>query len=177
MEEALYEHEAFIKKDDLDHDRLLQLKREIDAQRVARERKRVLHMLLESEVKMTKLKSIAATNQDLAADVLAFDGGREEYMRRIEHNEALGPERFEQDPKKHTPNFEKSGNEVRGRLEYDEAPYLHSSREGAKPFAGHAATSPKGTSEDWQVTDSQKRMAFRRVSNPKLGAPPRAGSR
>lgn len=157
LEEALYEHEAFIKKDDLDHDRLLQLKREIDAQRVARERKRVLHMLLESEVKMTKLKSIAATNQDLAADVLAFDGGREEYIKRRagEHNDDLRLEpRTEQDPKEHTPKFERSGNEVRGKLEYDQAPYLHSSREGAKPFAEHAAASSKGASEDWQVTGS-----------------------
>lgn len=122
LEEALDEHEAFIKKDDLDRNRLLQLKREIDAQRVARERKRVLHMLLESEVKMTKLKSIAATNQDLAVDVLAFDGGREEYTKRRagEYSEALRPEpQFEQDPKKLMPRFEKNGNELRGKLEYE----------------------------------------------------------
>ena len=59
----------------------------MEAQKLAKNRKRVMNMLLESEVKMTKLRSIAAYNDfngTPESDVLPFDGGvHEEEMMKM----------------------------------------------------------------------------------------------
>lgn len=151
-------------------------------------------MLLESEVKMTKLKSIAAADQD-PGDAVAFDGGRDEShesLRRkraggsalvdnLYYHKVLRPEpQFEQDVKKHTPRFEDSKSTLVGKLDYFYAPYKHSNRE-AKLLPQYPSTSSMGTSEDWQVADSQNRKKIiARICNNNLAdasAPLRAGSK
>ena len=79
--------------------------KEIDVQRVARERERVLRMMLETEINMAYLKSLAAKSD-------------------------MRPEsRFELDVRKHTPRFDLSRMELVGKLDYFYTPYLHGKKE------------------------------------------------
>ena len=58
--DAMNDHIETLKNAELDGLRYEQLKQLLEAQRLAKNRKRIMNMLLESEVKMTKLKTIAA---------------------------------------------------------------------------------------------------------------------
>ena len=59
--QTLDEYEEFIKLDDLERHRHQQLQREIGAQRMATNRKRILNMMLDSEVKLNKLRALATS--------------------------------------------------------------------------------------------------------------------
>lgn len=59
----------------------------MEAQKKAKNRKRVMNMMLESEVKLTKLKTIAALNDHGTppSDMLVYDGGgHDEIMKGMQ---------------------------------------------------------------------------------------------